>query len=264
VRVLILNKIIAVKKEEVARALELETFEALKEKISTLGLTKSLKEALNQEGQVSLLAEIKKASPSKGVIRADFNPLEIAKIYETNGASAISILTDEQFFQGSLKFLEDVSQIANIPLLRKDFIIHPYQIYQARAYGADAILLIAAVLSKEEIQEYLHLAKELGLECLVEVHTEEELLKVKDLPIEVLGVNNRNLNTFKTDLNTTFVLKEMIKDKNIVLVSESGINHRSDVLRLLENGVKAMLVGEALMRETDIAAKVLDLLGRGK
>lgn len=263
-RVLILNKIIAVKKEEVARALELETFEALKEKISTLGLTKSLKEALNQEGQVSLLAEIKKASPSKGVIRADFNPLEIAKIYETNGASAISILTDEQFFQGSLKFLEDVSQIANIPLLRKDFIIHPYQIYQARAYGADAILLIAAVLSKEEIQEYLHLAKELGLECLVEVHTEEELLKVKDLPIEVLGVNNRNLNTFKTDLNTTFVLKEMIKDKNIVLVSESGINHRSDVLRLLENGVKAMLVGEALMRETDIAAKVLDLLGRGK
>lgn len=260
---MILDKIVAVKKEEVIRDQKSEELDILKEKIAQRPAVISLKKALNKPGEVTLIAEIKKASPSKGIIREDFNPVEIAKIYEDNGASAISILTDETFFQGSLTYLEDVRKFSSLPLLRKEFIINPYQIYQARAYGGDAILLIASILSTNQIEEFLAIAKELSLECLVEVHTEEELFRVMELPVEIIGVNNRNLNTFKTDINTTFQLKDKVSKEGIILVSESGINHRSDVERLLAHKVNAMLVGEAIVREKDIAAKVKDLLGRG-
>lgn len=260
---MILDKIVAVKVEEVARDKRIVGLDFLKNKIRERQETISLKKALNNIDGVALIAEIKKASPSKGVIRKDFNPIEIAKIYEENGASAISILTDESFFQGSLTYLEKVRKVSTLPLLRKEFIVDQYQIYQARAYGADAILLIAAILTNDQIREFLAIAKELSLECLVEVHTEEELLRVMELPVEIIGVNNRDLNTFKTDINTTFILKEKAVKDGIIFVSESGINHREDVVRLQNHKVNAMLVGEAIMRENNIAAKVKELLGRG-
>ncbi|HWI55294.1 MAG TPA: indole-3-glycerol phosphate synthase TrpC, partial [Desulfobacteria bacterium] len=217
--------------------------------------------ALRDTEGISLIAEIKKASPSKGLIREDFNPAEIAKVYSEAGAAAISVLTDREFFKGEPEYLRIVSNITHLPVLRKDFIIDSYQIHEARAWGADAVLLIMAILGDREVREFLNIAKDLGLECLVEVHSEEELSRALDIGVEVVGINNRNLQTFKTDLETTFRLKEKIDDPSIAVVSESGINTRDDVERLSRHGIHAMLVGEALMRESDIARKVSELLG---
>ncbi|MBI2556701.1 MAG: indole-3-glycerol phosphate synthase TrpC, partial [Planctomycetes bacterium] len=216
--------------------------------------------ALKSGTNIRIIAEIKKASPSLGIIREDFNPVEIARIYETNGAAAISVLTDEKFFQGSLSYLTGVKKSVNLPVLRKDFIVDPYQIYEARSAGADAILLIAALLSWEEMQRYLDLASELGMECLVEVHSETELKMVLKTNARIIGINNRDLATFKTDLETTLRLKPMIPAEKIV-VSESGIKSRVDVEKLMEEGVDAILVGETLMKSDDISAKLRELLG---
>ena len=221
---------------------------------------RSLYKAIKEKAGVSLIAEVKKASPSKGIIRADFDPVEIAKIYTANGAAAISVLTDERFFHGSPEYLEAIRQSTELPLLRKDFIIDPCQIYQARCLGADAILLIAAILDDQKLSAYLHLARQLGMECLVEVHTGEELSRVLKTKARIIGINNRNLNTFKTDIDTTFALKEMIGSGEYAIVSESGINTPADVWKLKTGGVDAMLVGEALVRELDIAGKVKELL----
>ncbi|HHT9130844.1 MAG TPA: indole-3-glycerol phosphate synthase TrpC, partial [Candidatus Brocadiaceae bacterium] len=207
-----------------------------------------------------IIAEIKKASPSLGVIRTDFNHVEIARLYESSGAAAISVLTDEKFFQGKLSYLTDVKKSVSLPILRKDFIIDPYQIYEARSAGADAILLIAALLSKEEIQRFLELARELGMDCLVEVHSELELEKVLQTSANIIGINNRDLATFKIDLETTLLLKPMIPSGKIV-VSESGIKSREDIVKLIKKGVDAVLVGETLMKSTNISTKLHELLG---
>src|SRR3989337_2689516 len=234
--------------------------EALKEQIQEKQSTRSFGDALKSDNNIRIIAEIKKASPSLGIIRKDFNPVEIARIYEAGGAAAISVLTDEKFFQGNLSYLTDVKKSVNLPTLRKDFIVDVYQIYEARSAGADAILLIASLLSKEEMQRYLDLAGQLGMDCLVEVHTEAELKKVLQTNANIIGINNRDLATFKTDLGTTLRLRPMIPAEKI-LVSESGIKSRADVEKLKKEGVDAILVGETLMKSDDISSKLRELLG---
>ncbi|MCK8815756.1 indole-3-glycerol phosphate synthase TrpC [Natroniella sulfidigena] len=256
---MILDKIVAHKKIEVKEQKEEESQAELEEKIAQLDSTRDFKEALSAAG-MGLIAEVKRASPSKGIIREDFKPAEIAKDYQKAGANALSILTDQEFFQGELAYLEQVREVVELPLLRKDFIIDPYQIYQARAYGADAILLIAAILTAEELERYLKLAKGLGLDILVEVHNEQELEMVLELEPEIIGVNNRDLKVFEVDLETTIRLKKSIPQDKIV-VSESGIKERADVELLIEQGVDGILVGEALMRSEDLEVKVKELIG---
>ncbi|MHB0913323.1 MAG: indole-3-glycerol phosphate synthase TrpC [Armatimonadota bacterium] len=207
-----------------------------------------------------IIAEVKKASPSKGLIRPDFDPVAIARAYEGAGAHAVSVLTDEKYFQGSLDYLKAIRWAVDLPLLRKDFIIDPYQIREARASGADAVLLIVAALSAEELSEFRALAEGLGMAALVEVHTGEEIETAIACGAEVIGINNRNLQTFETSLSTTVELAARVpKDK--ILVSESGIFTRSDVEMLAGVGVSAILVGESLMRQPDPGEKVRELIG---
>ncbi|MBZ0156394.1 MAG: indole-3-glycerol phosphate synthase TrpC [Alphaproteobacteria bacterium] len=213
------------------------------------------------EGALRLIAELKKASPSKGLIRKDFDPVSIASLYERKGADALSVLTEEDFFQGHLSFLREVRQNTALPLLRKDFIFDAYQIYEARVNGADALLLIAALLERNQAQEYLHLAAELGLQVLFEVHDEEELEKALLVNAEIIGINNRDLKTLEIDLSTTLRLRKEIPPGKIV-VSESGIRTRSDVERLREAGVDTLLVGTSLMQSEDIGRKIDELLGK--
>lgn len=218
-------------------------------------------EGLVDGDDIAIISEVKKASPSKGVIRANFDPVAIAEIYEQNGASAISVLTDEKFFQGSADYLTDVSRAVRLPVLRKDFVIEPYQIYEARAIGASAVLLIVAILSPEELADYLMLSQDLGLDALVEVHTGEELRVALEAGADIVGINNRNLKTFETTLETTIELIDAIPDGTLV-VSESGIFTRKDVTRLRDAGADAVLVGESLMREPDMGQKLRELTGK--
>lgn len=257
---MILDRIVAHKKKEVEESKSRVPLSKLAE-IAGDRHIRPFASALRDAEGVSLIAEVKKASPSKGLIREDFNPAEIAKIYSEAGAAAISVLTDREFFKGDPEYLRIVSSITSVPVLRKDFVIDSYQIFEARAWGADAVLLIMAILTDTEAGQFLNIAKDLGLECLVEVHSEEELGRALDIGVEVIGINNRNLQTFRTDLETTFRLREKIIDPRIVVISESGINTRDDVERLAQHGIHAMLVGEALMREADIAQKVSELIG---
>jgi indole-3-glycerol phosphate synthase len=211
---------------------------------------------------VSIIAEVKKASPSKGIICTDFNPINIARIYANNGAAAISVLTEPKYFQGSLEYLLDIKKaLANnpLPLLRKDFFIDSYQVYEARVYGADCVLMIVAILSPEKLSELLQLSHQLGMTCLVEVHNEAELESAIKSEVAIIGINNRDLNTFKVDLKTTARLRPLIPHDRIV-VSESGIKTRKDMQKLTEWGVNAALIGEALITAPDIAAKMKELL----
>ena len=256
----ILDEIYEHKLGEVSENKKRIPVEALKEQIKERQRTRSFGDALKSDNNIRIIAEIKKASPSLGIIREDFNPVEIARIYEASGAAAISVLTDEKFFQGSLSYLTDVKKSVNLPILRKDFIVDAYQIYEARSAGADAILLIAALLSKEEIQRYLELAGELDMDCLVEVHSETELKKVLQTNAHIIGINNRDLATFKTDMETTVRLRPMIPAGKIV-VSESGIKTRADVEKLMKEGIDAILVGETLMKSNNISTKLHELLG---
>ena len=215
--------------------------------------------ALAADGIV-LIAEVKKASPSKGVIRADFDPEWIADAYAANGARCLSVLTDEAYFQGCDAYVQMAKEVAGLPVLRKDFTIDEYQLYEARVIGADAILLIAALMDSSQLDDYLGLAGELGLGALVEVHDDDELLRAKVAGAGLVGINNRDLRTFATTIETTFALLPQVS-KGAVVVSESGIGDRGDVERLEAAGVDAILVGESLMREADIGAKVRELLG---
>lgn len=210
--------------------------------------------------EIRLIAELKKASPSRGLIRPDFNPAAIASLYESKGVSAMSVLTEEDFFQGRLSFLGIVRDATSKPLLRKDFIFDDYQIYETKAHQADALLLIAAALDKNQAREYLHLARELRLGVLFEVHDEEDLEKALLAGADIIGINNRNLKTLKIDLSTTLRLKKEIPADRIV-VSESGIGNRDDVLKLISAGVSAMLVGTSLVSSKDIGAKIDELMG---
>jgi indole-3-glycerol phosphate synthase len=212
--------------------------------------------------KVRLIAEVKKASPSKGIICPDFNPVNIAKIYAANGAAAISVLTEPKYFQGSPDYLRDIKNalVAKpLPLLRKDFIFDPYQVYEAWAYGADCLLLIVAMLSPAQLSELLQLSQQLGMMNLVEVHNAAELEIALKSGAPIIGINNRDLNTFKIDMKTTSTLLPLIPADRLV-VSESGVKTRRDMDKLKEWGVNAALIGEALMTSPDIAAKMKELL----
>jgi indole-3-glycerol phosphate synthase len=213
-----------------------------------------------RHSSLALIAEVKKASPSAGIICKDFDPVKIAKEYEAAGASCLSVLTDEKFFQGSLDYLRQIRAAVKIPLLRKDFIIDERQILEAIEWGADAILLIVAILTDEQLQKFHSLAIEAGLAVLVEVHDEVELDRAQKISPALIGVNNRDLKTFKVDLATTEKLAKKIGAEKI-LVAESGIHSRADVERLKKCGAKAILVGESLMKNGDIKTKVRELIG---
>jgi len=212
--------------------------------------------------RIKLITEVKKASPSRGIIRPDFNPVEIARVYTSHGASAISVLTETRYFQGSINYLRTIGNALGkkrLPLLRKDFLCDPYQVYESRAYGADSLLLIVAILTADKLQELLGLSHDLGMKCLVEVHNEAELETALRSGARIIGINNRDLNTFAVDLATTERLRPLIPPDRIV-VSESGIKDRSDMEKLRQWGVDAVLIGEALMSVPDIAAKMKELL----
>jgi len=210
--------------------------------------------ALSRPDRINIIAEAKKASPSKGIIRADFDPVDIACCYEANGAGAISVLTEEHFFQGHLDFLRDIRKAVTIPLLRKDFIIDPYQVYEARAVGADALLLIAAVLDA-----LYKLTRDLGMNAVIEVNTEEELAKALKVKPSIIGINNRDLSTFKTNISKSIEISALIPD-SIITISESGINTPDDICCLRSSGIDAFLIGESLMRENNPAQKLKQLL----
>ncbi len=258
---MILDQIVADKLLEIeARKRNLPSEEIQK---AALKQTKPLNfiSALLGEG-IKLIAEVKKASPSRGIIRPDFNPVEIAQTFACNGASAISVLTDTKYFQGSLDYLRDIKEALGDkrpPLLRKDFILDPYQVYESKACGADAILLIVAILAPEKLVALIDLSHQLGMGCLVEVHNQTELEIALNSRARIIGINNRDLNTFKVDLTTTEKLRPLIPQDRIV-VSESGIKDRSDIERLKRCGVNAVLIGESLISAADIATKMKEFL----
>ncbi len=253
--------------EEILKTKELELLDYtpdyirfLEEKILSRGSVRDFKSALKKEG-INIIAEIKKASPSKGIIREDFDPVKIAKIYEENGASAISILTDKKYFQGDVKFLEEVRKVTTIPILRKDFIIDKRQILEAYAYGADSFLLIVKALEKEKLKELLEYGREFGMESLVEIHSKEEAEIAIDVGSKIVGINNRDLETFKVDINLSKELAPYLKELGAeVVVAESGISSPKEIKELKEKGVDAFLIGESLMREKDIGKKLKELL----
>jgi len=259
----ILEKIVTRKWEEVAAARTAASISDLKARIRDLedvprGFERHLREAA-ASGWTAIIAEVKKGSPSKGIIRADFDPLEIAEIYRDNGATCLSVLTDEKFFLGHLRYLALIRETVSLPLLRKDFICDPYQIYESRAAGADAILLIAAMLDLPRLREFYAIAREIHLDVLLEVHDEGEMETALQTDCTLIGANNRNLRTFVTDLGTTGRLARMMPADRL-LVAESGIISRADIERLQAEGAKAFLIGETLMREADIGAKLQEML----
>ena len=253
----ILDTIVARKKQEIAW-LKAEGIAGPEQPVAP---PRGFMQALVQASEISVIAEVKKASPSKGVICPDFDPGTIASGYEEGGAEAVSVLTDEGFFQGHIDYIPLVRQTVKLPVIRKDFIIHELQIKQASNYGADAILLIAAILIQEQIKDYLHMSSELHMDVLVEVHDEWELEKALAAGSELIGINNRDLRDFTVDLNTTIRLRKEIP-VSIPVVSESGIKDHEDMKMLQENGVTAALIGETLMRSGDRAAALRRLRSR--
>ena len=258
---MILEKIVADSRAELEARKKSLPLEELKKAVLAAPAPLDFAAALCGD-DIQLIAEIKKASPSKGIIRHDFNPEEIAQIYAGNGAAAISVLTEARYFQGNLDHLKAVRTALGtdcLPLLRKDFIYDSYQVYETRACGADALLLIVAILDPQQLSGLLNLSHELGMTCLVEVHNEAELEVALSSGARIIGVNNRDLNTFAVDLAVTGRLRPLIPPDRIV-VSESGIKNRSDIARLREWGVNAVLVGESLMSAPDIAVRMKELL----
>lgn len=260
-----LDRIVVTKQQEVELLKKTFSVEQAKEQIKALPATKGFRKALIQHPHHSmgLIAEVKKASPSKGLIRPDFDPVQIAQAYEDAGADCISVLTDVDYFQGSKEYLTAIHQAVKLPLLRKDFIIDEVQIYEARLIGADAILLIAAILTPEQLQSYFDLALSIGLDVLIEVHDHEELatvLQIKGAAEHgLIGVNNRNLKTFETSLATTVELINLVPE-NVPLISESGISGVDDMIYLSDAGAKGVLVGEYFMRKDDIRDAVKTLM----
>ena len=259
----ILDKIVAVKRQEVAAARTRRPLPELQSAVRDAPPVRDFHGALAAAGPVKLIAEIKKASPSKGVIRADFRPLEIAEIYAQNGASCLSVLTDESFFQGHLQILSEVRQHVAIPVLRKDFVLDPYQVYEARCAGADAVLLIAECLDDALLRHLYETIGSLGMAALIEFHEPCHLDRILELGAPMIGINNRDLKSFVTDLGLTLRLRSRIPADRVV-VGESGIRTTEDVEQLRLAGVQAMLVGETLMAAPDIGMAVRSLLGSGK
>ncbi|MDQ2997089.1 MAG: indole-3-glycerol phosphate synthase TrpC [Chloroflexota bacterium] len=271
-----LTKILDHKRTEVARQALKVPLAQLQANIAAAPAPRAFDAALRRPGQIALIAEVKKASPSKGVLVENFDPLALARTYAENGAAAISVLTDVRFFQGSLQYLQGIRALADrgwgmgdgavipspIPVLRKDFILDAYQVYEARAYGADALLLIVAALEDTTLAELLALTHELGMQALVEVHDEAELKRALALGATLVGVNNRDLHTFVTSLETTRRLAARLPaNDRPLLISESGIATAADLARVREWGVDAVLVGEALVTAADVAGRVRELVG---
>jgi len=254
----ILYQILEVKKEEVSRLKKKFTLNSFREMEFFEKKSFCFLESLNKNGNISIIGEIKKASPSKGVIREKFDHKKIADIYFQEGVEAVSILTDKNFFQGDLKFLSDIAKEKQAPLLRKDFIIDEYQVFESKAYGADIILLISEALTKGQINELSHAAIEAGLEVLLELHSKDELEKIDYSLNNLIGINNRNLQDFSVNLKTTAEVAKEIPE-NIKIVSESGIQSKDDVKYLKENRVDVVLVGEHFMKAKDIGSKLKEM-----
>ena len=262
----ILEKIVWAKEEELEQARQRVPLQELQQQVEQLPPARGFRRALQQALEPpAVIAEIKKASPSQGIIREDFDPVALAQAYAAAGASCISVLTDQQFFQGSFAVLSAVREAVPLPLLCKDFILSPYQLFQARAAGADGVLLIAAILSDQDIR-YLHkVARQLGLDCLVEVHDAGEMERALALGVNLIGINNRDLTTFTTDLAVTqrlaTIYRQALHQGDALLVSESGLREPKDLEQVAAAGAQAVLVGEALMRQPDVAAALRALRG---
>ncbi len=264
----ILDKIIADKRIEVARQKTQVPLEQLRKEMGDMHKCRNFYKAVTKRNRrfINVIAEVKKASPSAGLIRADFDPVAIAQIYEKCGADAISVLTDEKYFQGRLEYIAQIKEVVKLPVLRKDFIIDPYQVYEARAAQADAVLLIAEALKPGELMDLMILANQLTLTALIEVHSMESLMSVRSMVgfpqkhYSVLGINNRDLTTMQVDLNTTARLADMVHKKKH-LVSESGIKTRADVEKLIDIGVGAVLIGQTLCQSKSIEEKFKALFG---
>lgn len=256
---MILDDIIEHKRREVDEAKRRNPIEKLRARVAPREPGR-FRKAVGQPGRLCLIAEIKKASPSRGVIRADFDPAAIARSYADGGASAISVLTDAQYFQGDVSHLVQARKESGLPVLRKDFIIDEHQIWESAAIGADAALLIVAALDAGQLKDYLQLAAEIGLDTLVEAHDAAEIETALDAGAEIVGINNRDLRTFKTDIETTLRLAERIPDDRVI-VSESGIHTREDAQKVRDAGANAILVGEALMTCADVSGKIRELIG---
>jgi indole-3-glycerol phosphate synthase len=256
----ILEQILRSKRDEVAHRQEACPIQAMQARAASAAPARDLCAALRAPG-VSLIAEVKRASPSKGLLwpQASFDPATLARTYQANGAAAISVLTDGPFFQGDLEHLGMVRSSVELPVLRKDFVLDPYQVYEARAAGADALLLIVAALSDAMLESLYRLGGELGMDALVEVHDAAETERALRIGPRIIGINNRNLATFQVDLETTARLRPLVPG-GIVVVAESGVHSRADVLRLADMGVDAVLVGEALVTAADVGQKVRELV----
>jgi indole-3-glycerol phosphate synthase len=259
----VLKKIIDRKREEVAERSAVVSTAKLQEQIKTASAPRGFVKAIEAKlaaGQSAVIAEVKKASPSKGVIRENFIPADIAQSYESGGAACLSVLTDADFFQGAELYLQQARAACSLPVIRKDFIVDPYQVYEARAIGADCILLIAAALDDSTMSGLNQLAQSLGMDVLIEVHNAEELARILPLGNRLVGINNRNLHNFETSLQNTFDLLPAISDEHIV-VTESAIHTAEDVAAMREKGVNAFLVGEAFMRADEPGEKLAELFG---
>ena len=256
-----LDKIIETTKETVKKSSSYRSISSLEEdfeKYKKRGFIESISKKLSK-GETAIIAEIKKASPSKGLIRQNFEPKKIAEDYEANGASSLSILTDEPFFQGKLEYLDMVRNSCSLPILRKDFMIDPYQIYETKASGGDCILLIVAALDLEQLKDFSQLAEELNLDVLIEVHTEEELNVALSIDPKLVGINNRDLTTFEVNKNLAIELAKNIS-KDVIVVSESGISSREDILSSKKQGIHTFLIGESFMRETSPGEALREIL----
>ncbi|MEK3871416.1 MULTISPECIES: indole-3-glycerol phosphate synthase TrpC [unclassified Paenibacillus] len=258
-----LERIVETKKSEVEHLAAVFSLADAERRIAELAPARGFHRALasGRKREMGLIAEVKKASPSKGLIRPDFHPVELAKSYEAAGTDCISVLTDETYFQGSGAYLSAIREAVKVPLLRKDFVIDERQIYEARLLGADAVLLIAAILSDAQMRDYLKTVAALGLDALVEVHDREEMERVLALGTAgLIGINNRNLRTFEVSLETTAALAELVPPE-VTLISESGIRTREDIAYLAANGAKGVLIGETFMRQADVGQAVHELMG---
>ncbi len=256
-----LSKIIETTKETLKKSSSHRPITSLEEdfeKYQKRGFIEAISKKVASE-EIAIIAEIKKASPSKGLIREDFEPKKIAEDYEENGATCLSILTDEPFFQGKLEYLDMVRNTCSLPILRKDFMIDPYQIYETKASGGDCILLIVAALDLAQLKDFSQLAKELNLDVLIEVHSDEELSKALTIDPKLVGINNRDLTTFEVDKNLALKLSKEIS-KDVIVVSESGISSKEDILSSKEQGIYAFLIGESFMREPSPGKALKDIL----
>jgi len=256
---MILDDILLNKKTEVETSKRDTPFEQLIDKVKSCPHPKDFYGALNsKDGKVRIIAEIKQASPSKGILTKNFDPIKIAKTYSDAGADAISVLTDNKFFKGSLEDLRNVRNTVDLPLLRKDFIIDPYQIYEAKCYGADAILLIVAALSSDQLEELKSTAESLDLHTLVEIHNESELQIALEKKCKIIGINNRDLKTFDVSLQTSITLSRQISE-DILIISESGIKSSKDIRQLQNHGINSFLIGESFMKSENPMDKIKEL-----